>query len=146
VLIVVGPILVQDSPKMCLVPDEGAVQEFASVSADPAFDDRVHTRRLYVAKHAVRMPASARTASNTAVRIGPAVADHELNPVSLLAEVREEVAGLLGGPLPGGMQGDPEDAIAPVRVHDHGQDVGLGAVEQLDREEVARQDRRPRAR
>jgi hypothetical protein len=36
---------------------------------------------------------------------------------------------------------DAEDADAPRRVLDHGQDVGLGAVEQVDREEVARQDR-----
>jgi len=59
----------------------------------------------------------------------------------LFAEVHEEVAGLLGGPLPGGMQGDPEDADAPGPVLDHGQDTGLGAVEQAGREEVARQDR-----
>ena len=39
------------------------------------------------------------------------------------------------------MQGDPEDADAPGRVLDHGQDIGLGAVEQVDREEVAGQDR-----
>ena len=59
----------------------------------------------------------------------------------LVAEVHEQVAGLLGGPFPGGMQGDAEDADAPGRVLDHGQDVGLGAVEQVGREEVARQDR-----
>ncbi len=70
-----------------------------------------------------------------------AVADHELEPVSLLAEVHEEVACLLGGPLPGGMQGDPEDADAPGRVLDYGLDMGLGAVGQVGREEVARQDR-----
>jgi hypothetical protein len=45
----------------------------------------------------------------------------------LFAEVYEEAAGLLGGSLPGGMQGDPEDADAPGRVLDHGQDIGLGA-------------------
>src|ERR1017187_7804341 len=39
------------------------------------------------------------------------------------------------------MQGDSEDADAPGRVLDHGQDVGLGAVEQVGGEEVARQDR-----
>jgi len=33
------------------------------------------------------------------------------------------------------MQGDPEDADTPVRMLDHGQDVGLGAVEQVDGEE-----------
>ena len=63
------------------------------------------------------------------------------HPVRLLAEVHDQVAGLLGGPLPGGMQSDPEDADVPGRVLDYGQDIGLGAVEQVDREEVVRQDR-----
>jgi len=36
---------------------------------------------------------------------------------------------------------DTEDADAPAGVLDHGQDVGLGAVEQVDAEEVAGQDR-----
>jgi hypothetical protein len=39
------------------------------------------------------------------------------------------------------VQRDAEDADAPGRVFYHGQDVCLGAVEQVDREEVARQDR-----
>jgi len=39
------------------------------------------------------------------------------------------------------MQGDSEDADAPGCVLDHGQDVDLGAVEQVDCEEVACQDR-----
>ena len=58
----------------------------------------------------------------------------------LLAEVHEEVAGLLDGPFAGGMQGDSEDADAPGGVLDYGQDVGLGAVEQVGGEEVAGQD------
>jgi hypothetical protein len=49
-------------------------------------------------------------------------------------------AGLLGGPFPGGVQRDAKDADVPRRVPDHGQDVGLGAVEQVDAEEVAGQD------
>jgi hypothetical protein len=39
------------------------------------------------------------------------------------------------------MQGDSEDADGPGGVLDHGQDVGLGAIEQFCGEEVARQDR-----
>ena len=70
-----------------------------------------------------------------------AVADHELDPVRLIAEVLEEVAGLLRGPVPGWMQRDSEDADAQGGVLDHGQDVDLGAVEQVDGEEVACQDR-----
>jgi hypothetical protein len=38
----------------------------------------------------------------------------------LVAEVHDQVAGLLGGPFPGGMQGDPEDADAPGGVLYHG--------------------------
>ena len=63
------------------------------------------------------------------------------HPVRLLAEVHDQVASLLGCPLPGGVQGDAEDVDTPGRVLDHGQDVGPGAVEQVGREEVARQDR-----
>jgi hypothetical protein len=70
-----------------------------------------------------------------------AVADHELDPMCLSAEVHEEVAGLLGCPLPGGMGSDPEDADTPAGALYHSQDVGLGAVEQAGREEVAGQDR-----
>ena len=40
---------------------------------------------------------------------------------------------------PGGMQSDPEDADAPGGVLDHGQDVSLGAVQQVSGEEIARQ-------
>jgi len=39
----------------------------------------------------VRIPASARTASNAAVKFEPRVADHELGPVRLIAEVHQEV-------------------------------------------------------
>jgi hypothetical protein len=36
---------------MGLVPGEGAVQELASASPDPAFGDRVHARCRDVAEH-----------------------------------------------------------------------------------------------
>jgi len=48
---VVGLVLAQDLSQMGLVPDEGAVQEFAAASADPAFGDRVHAGRPDVAEH-----------------------------------------------------------------------------------------------
>jgi hypothetical protein len=89
----------------------------------------------------VRIPASARTASNAAVKFGPRPADHELDAVRLFAEVHEQVACLLGGPFPGGMLGDAEDADAPGGVVDYGQDAGRGAAGQVGGEEVAGQDR-----
>jgi hypothetical protein len=45
VLIVVGLVLAEGPSQMGLVPDEGAVQEFTTASADPAFDDRVRAWR-----------------------------------------------------------------------------------------------------
>ena len=51
VLIVVSLVFAQDSPQVALVPDEGAVQQLAPASPDPAFGDRVHARRRDVAEH-----------------------------------------------------------------------------------------------
>jgi hypothetical protein len=50
----------------------------------------------------------------------------------VLAKIHHQVAGLLGSPFAAGMEGDAEDSDAPRRVLDYGQDVGLGAVEQVD--------------
>jgi hypothetical protein len=55
--------------------------------------------------------------------------------LSLLAEVHHQVASLLGGPFSGWVQGDCEDADAPGGVLYDGQDMGLGAVEQVGGEE-----------
>ena len=51
VLIVVGLVLAQDPPQMTLIPDEGAVQELAPASPDPALGDRVHAGRPDVTEH-----------------------------------------------------------------------------------------------
>src|ERR1039458_7748603 len=84
---------------MVLAPDQGAVQELAAASSDPAFGDRVHAGRPDVAEHG----PDAGVGEDRVERGGEvraAVADHELDPVCLSAEVYEQVAGLLGGPLP----------------------------------------------
>jgi|SRR5215467_14244382 len=49
-LIVVGLVIAKDPSQMGLVPDEGPVQELAAASPDPAFGDRVHAGRRYVAR------------------------------------------------------------------------------------------------
>src|SRR4029077_13973418 len=86
----------------------------------------------------VRILASARTASNAAVYVEPR--SRIMNLIRCASSPRsKEVADLLCGPLPGWMQSDPEDADTPAGVLYHGQDIGLGAVQQPGREEVARQ-------
>src|SRR5712692_9287788 len=91
-----------------------------------------------IQRSAIAFMRGVRTLQST-VRI--AVADHELGPMCLLAEVHHQVASLLGGHFSGWMQGDYEDADAPGGVLYPRQDMGLGAVEQVGGEEVARQDR-----
>jgi len=82
-------------------------------------------------KATARMPALARTAPNAAVKFDPRSRIMNLTRSGLFAEIHEQVAGLLGGPTARWDAGcDPEDADAPGPVLDHGQDIGLGAVEQ----------------
>jgi hypothetical protein len=70
VLIVVGLAVAQDSQKMGLVPDESAVQELASAS--PIQRSVIaFMRGVWMLHRTVRMPASARTVSNAAVKFDP---------------------------------------------------------------------------
>ena len=90
-LIMVGLVVVHDPPQMGLIPDEGPVQKLASASADPAFGNRVHAWRLDVAKYGL----DARIGEDGVEHGGevwPAVADHELDPVSLPAETSDAVS------------------------------------------------------
>jgi hypothetical protein len=50
-LVVVDLVPAQDPPQMVLVPDEGAAQELAAASPNPAFGDRVHPGCPHVAQH-----------------------------------------------------------------------------------------------
>ena len=86
----------------------------------------VRRSRSCAASGRCRARSGSRIGENGVERSGvvrAVVADHELDPVRLLAEVHDQVAGLLGGPVPGGMHCDAEDADAPGGVLDHGQDM-----------------------
>ena len=99
--VLIVDLVVQDPPQMGLAPDESAVQEFAAASPDPAFGDGVHARRPDVAEHGPDTGVGQHRVERGG-EVRAAVADHELDPVRLFAEVHEKVAGLLGGPLPVG--------------------------------------------
>ena len=84
---------------MVLVPHEGAVQELATASPDPAFGDRVHAGRPHVAQHSP-FPSVHQDRVEDVGEVRFPVADHEFHPLCLSAKVHKQVAGLLGGPLP----------------------------------------------
>src|SRR5271165_4051055 len=99
-------------PRMVLIPDQGAIQKLAAASADPAFGYRVHAGRPHVAEHGPDPGAGEDRVERGRV-VRATVADHELGPMRLLAEVHDQVASLLGGPFSGWVQGDSENADAP---------------------------------
>ena len=117
---------------MRLVPDEGSVQELASASADPAFGDGVHAGRADVTEHGPD-PGIGENSVESGGEVRSAVADHELDSGHLVAEVHDQVARLLGGPHSRWMLGNSENAEATGRVPGHGQNVSLGAVEEVGR-------------
>jgi hypothetical protein len=135
-----GLVLAQDPPQMVLIPDERAAGELASASPDPAFGDGVHARRPDVAEHGPDPRVGKDRVERSSV-VRAAIADHYFDPGRLLAEVHDQVSGLLGRPLPSGKRCDPEDADAPGGMLDHGEDVSLSAVQQIRGEEIACQDR-----
>src|ERR1017187_2762169 len=119
---------------MALIPDKGAVQQLAAASADPAFGDLVHAGRPDVTEHG-RDPGVGEDRVECGGEVRAAAADHEPDPICLVAKVHDQVACLLGGPRAGWMQGHSEDADAPCRVLYYGEDIGLGAAGQAGREE-----------
>ncbi len=95
VLVMVGLVVAQDPPQMVLVHDQGAVQEFAAASPDSAFGDRVHAGRPDVAEFGPD-PGVGEDRIERGSEVGAAVADHELDPVCLSAEVLPTPAGSPG--------------------------------------------------
>jgi hypothetical protein len=91
-----------------------------AASPDPAFGYRVHAGRADVAQHGPD-PGIGEDRVERGGEVRAAVADQELDPVRLLAEVH----------APGWMQCGSENADSPGGVLDDGQHVGLGAVEQV---------------
>ena len=114
-LVMVDLVFAQDPPRMVLVPDEGAVQELAAASPDPALGDRVHAGRPHVAQHGPD-PGAGEDRVERGGEVRAAVADHELDPVCLSAEIHEQVAGLLGGPFPGRDLPSRERQTSPTHV------------------------------
>jgi hypothetical protein len=73
--------------------------------------------------------------------LGVAVLDQESEVVGAVAEVHQEVAGLLGDPVAGGVGGDPGDVDAAGGVLDDDQDVEPAEDDGVDVGEVDGEDR-----
>jgi len=107
---------------MLLAEDQHAVQYLAAQGAGEAFADRVHPRRLDGTAQNPGAGGLEYSVERTC-EVRSAVADQELNVLEPLVEAEGQVAGLLRGPLAGGMCGDAAQMPPAAAVLDEHQDV-----------------------
>jgi len=132
-------VLTQDGHQVTLVPDQGPIQQLTPTGADPAFHDRVHSRRLNSRADDPDTSGPEDGVERRSEADVPVMQD-ELHTHPRIFQVHQEVPGLLHYPgmdrfLRGTQDPDPASAVL-----DHGQDVHLRAVEQVGGEEIQRQD------
>jgi hypothetical protein len=130
---------------VALVTDQHPVGALGSDAADEPFGITVRARRpgrclddlgVLSREHGVERAGELRVS----------VPDQEPEAANPIAEIHDQVAGLLGGPLGGRMGGDTEDVHSPGGDLHHGQHVQPPEGDGVDVEEVGReQPRRLRA-
>jgi hypothetical protein len=129
----------QHDHQVALIPDQGPVQQLSPAAADPPFRDRIHSRCLNGGaddpdasglEHGVEPGGEA----------GVPVMQDELHPRPSILQVHEQVPGLLHHPRLDRVLRDAEDSDPSAAMLDDGQDMHLGAVDQVGDEEVQRQD------
>src|SRR5918997_423218 len=100
------------------VEDEHAVEEFSTETVDPALHDRVCTRCSDRSLDDLDALAGEDRVEHAGV-LGVPIADQECELRSMIAEVHDQIACLLGDPVRGGMCGDAKDVYPAVEVfHD----------------------------
>jgi len=111
VLIVVDLVVTHDPPQMALIPAEGAVQQLAAASADPASGRLAFMRGVRTLQSTVRIPASARIAPDAAVKFEPRSRIMNLIPICLVAKVHDQITCLLAVHAPVGCRVTPRMRI-----------------------------------
>jgi hypothetical protein len=120
--------------------DQDVVEAFPSQGADPPFRDRVRSRCPDRGANDADVSACEYRIEGGG-ELAVAVADQELKTFGVVAELHEQVAGLLGGPGPGGVGGDPGDVHPAGAVLDHDEHVETAKEDGVDVGKVDREDR-----
>jgi hypothetical protein len=137
--VVVLEVLLQHYREVAWSGDQEVVEAFAAQRSDEAFGDRVGSRCSYRSGDDADVGAGEHGVEGGGELAVP-VADQEPELVGAVAEVDEQVAGLLGGSGAGGVSGDPGDVHAASAVLDHDQDVEAAQEDRVDVGEVDRKD------
>jgi hypothetical protein len=120
--------------------DQHVVEAFAAQRADPTLGDRVGPRRLDGGAEDADVGAGEDGVEGGGELAVP-VADQEPKLVGAVAEVHQQVAGLLGHPAAGRVGGDPREVYPSGGVLDYHEDVEAAQEDGVDVGEVDREDR-----
>jgi hypothetical protein len=115
-------VLAQHSGEMALSCDQDVVEAFPAQCPDEAFGDRVRPRCSDWGADDPDIGTS-EDGVECGGELTVPVTDQEPEPIGAIAEVHQQVAGLLGHPGPGRVGGDPGDVRAAAAVLDHHEDV-----------------------
>jgi hypothetical protein len=115
-------VLGQHRRKLALVEDQHPIQQLAAYGADPAFGDCVRAGRLHRGAQDADGLAGEHGIENGG-ELAVAIPDEEPEPSRAVAEVHQEVAGLLGDPGSGRVCGDAQQVHAASGVLDDEQNI-----------------------
>ena len=132
-------ILAQYDVEVAWSGDQDVIEAFPAQGADEPFRDRVRPGRSDRGAYDPQVGAGEDGVERGGELAVP-VADQEPEPVGAIAEVHQQVAGLLGDPGAGGVGGDPGDVHVAAAVLDHDEDVEAAQEDGVDVGEVDGED------
>jgi hypothetical protein len=107
VAVVVLDVLAEDGEQVVLVDDEEPVEALAAQGSAPPFGERVRPRRLWWALEDAHAGIGEHGVER-ADELGVAIANKELHLLAGVVERHDQVPGLLGDPVAGGVPGHAE--------------------------------------
>jgi hypothetical protein len=140
VVVVMLDVLAQHRREVTRSDDQEMIEAFTAQTADEPFRDRVRSRCPHWGADDADVRAGEDRVKGGSELAVP-VADQKPEPRSVITQVHEQLAGLLGKPGAGGMSGDAGDVHAAAAVLDHHQDVEATQEDGVDVGEVDGEDR-----
>ena len=132
-------VLAQNDVEVAWSGDQKVVEAFPAQGADEPFRDRVRPRCPDWGAN----DADVGTGEHGVERGGELavpVADQKPEPIGAVAELHQQVASLLGDPVPCGVGGDPGEVHVAAVVLDHDEDVEAAQEDGVDVGEIDRED------
>jgi transposase len=139
VLVVVRQVARQHFLEMPLTQDQHPVEQLTTYGADPAFGERIRSRRTHRRpQDSDALGGEDRIEGVGELRVSVADEELELDLLSAVGEVHDQVAGLLGHPRSGRVRRHAQDMNPAGRQLHHEQCIQALEQDRVDMKEVAR--------